>query len=159
MLHSLKLLLSVQEPYMIPVLYLIWFFPSRDFIRFSCVSLLIFYFLLREALPQTQCSQGCQVIYQKQFLHEKRIIVDQLNRFCIFQNHFVQFILKFLIFIIPEDDTSLIKLRQRCSKSAVQVLYYFICIQTALSPFRIFYINCASCRTFFNQITALYHIH
>ena len=28
-------------------------------------------------------------------------------------------VLKFLIFIVPENDTTLIKLRQRCSKSAI----------------------------------------
>ena len=59
---------------------------------------------------------------------------------------------------VSEDDTTLIKLRQRCSKPAVQVLYCFICIHAALSPFRIFYINSASCRTLFSQITILNHI-
>ena len=56
------------------------------------------------------------------------------------------------------NDTTLIKLRQRYSKLAVQVLYYFVCIHAALSPFRIFYINSASCRPLFSQITVLNHI-
>ena len=65
---------------------------------------------------QIVCSQ---IIYRKQFLHRKRIIASQSNHLCIFQNYFIQLILKFLILIIPEDDTTLIKLRQRCGKSAV----------------------------------------
>ena len=56
------------------------------------------------------------------------------------------------------NDTTLIKLRQRCSKLAVQVLYCFVCIHAALSLFLIFYINSASCRTLFSQITVLNHI-
>ena len=62
---------------------------------------------------------GGQIVCRKQFLYGKRIIASQCNHLCIFQNHSVQLILKFLIFIVPEDDTTLVKLRQRCSKSAV----------------------------------------
>ena len=43
-----------------------------------------------------------QIIYWKQFFYRKRIISSQRNHLCIFQNHFIQFILKFFIFIVPE---------------------------------------------------------
>ena len=42
--------------------------------------------------------------------------------------------------------------------SCTDILYYFVCIHAALSPFRIFYINSASCRTLFSQIAVLNHI-
>ena len=42
------------------------------------------------------------------------------------QRNIIQLILKFPIFIIPEDDSALIELRQGCSKPSSQVLFYFV---------------------------------
>ncbi len=84
------------------------------------------------------------VIYGDELLDLEIVFAGELYHADTVNRNFSENILEFAVRIVPHNDTTLIKLRQRCSKSAVQVLYYFVCIHAALSPFRVFYINCAS---------------
>lgn len=79
-----------------------------------------------------------QIIHREQLLHRKRIVAGQGNHVCIFQNHFIQFIPKFFIFIVPEDNTTLIKLRQGAANLRFKSCITLSVSMLPLSSFRIF---------------------
>ena len=65
-----------------------------------------------------------QVILAKLLLDSKRIVASQHNDFHTVQRKILQLVFKFPVFVVPEDDSALIELRQRSSETTCQVLLY-----------------------------------
>ncbi len=77
-------------------------------------------------LTEAQTNSEKNACTSQQFFHSKVIGACQSHQLCVIHRHFIQSVLKLSIFVVLENDTALVELRQNSGKLLIQFLYDLI---------------------------------